>query len=147
MTKVTCTRRVSFCSGHRVWRHESKCAHLHGHNYVALFELRGGRLDEIGRVIDFGEVKRRLGGWIDEHWDHGFLLHREDAAAIGAVSQLEGQKLFLLDRNPTAENLAEYLLRVVSPRELEGTGVAAVRVALWETENCLAEATIEDGGR
>ena len=37
--------------GHRVYRHESKCAHLHGHNYRIHFTVTG-RLDSLGRVID-----------------------------------------------------------------------------------------------
>src|SRR4051812_35432144 len=108
---INCTRRITFASGHRVWRHESKCAHFHGHNYVAFFHARGAALDDIGRVIDFGELKKRLGGWVDENWDHGFILCRDDRAAIEAVGQLEGQKLFLMDATPTAENMADHLLR------------------------------------
>ncbi|MEM9557159.1 MAG: 6-carboxytetrahydropterin synthase [Acidobacteriota bacterium] len=136
---IHCTRRVHFCAGHRIWGHENKCAHLHGHNYVALFHAAAGTLDAMGRVIDFSVLKERLGGWIEEHWDHGFLLHQDDAAGRAALAGIEGQKLYLLDRNPTAENLALYLLEEVAPRQLEGLGVEVVKVTLWETENCFAE--------
>ncbi len=43
---ITATRRVQFCAGHRVHRHESKCRNLHGHNYVAFFTAEAERLDE-----------------------------------------------------------------------------------------------------
>lgn len=137
--RFQCTRRIQFCAGHRVWRHETKCAHLHGHNYVAYFHAEGTELDELGRVIDFGVLKERLGGWIDEHWDHGFILHREDEEAVRLVGALPGQKLFLLDGNPTAENIALHLLEEVAPRVLADTGVEVVEVVLWETENCSVE--------
>jgi 6-pyruvoyltetrahydropterin/6-carboxytetrahydropterin synthase len=137
---VSCTRRIQFCAGHRVWRHESKCAHLHGHNYVAFFHATAPSLDDLGRVIDFTELKSRLGRWIDENWDHGFIVFAQDEAAMAAVLSIPGQKVFRLDSNPTAENLAAYLLRVVAPAALEGTGVEVDRVELWETENCRAEA-------
>jgi 6-pyruvoyltetrahydropterin/6-carboxytetrahydropterin synthase len=115
---------------------------LHGHNYVSIFEAIAPELDAIGRVIDFGEFKKRLASWIEDNWDHGFLLHHEDKEAREAVSRINGQKLYLMDVNPTAENLAEYLLRVVAPQQLEGTGVKIVKVVLWETENCCAEASL-----
>ncbi len=137
---IECTRRIQFCTGHRIWGHENKCAYLHGHNYVAFFHATAPELDEIGRVIDFSVLKTRLGGWIEEHWDHGFLLHRDDREAIAAVTRIPDQKLFLMDANPTAENMARYLLETVAPRELEGLGVEVVKVVLWETENCFAEA-------
>ena len=136
---VRCTRRIQFCAGHRIWGHENTCAHLHGHNYVALFHATAPELDPLGRVIDFSVLKSRLGRWIEENWDHGFVLHRDDREAIEAVRRVPGQKLFLLDGNPTAENMALHLLEVVAPAELAGLGVEVVKVTLWETENCFAE--------
>jgi 6-pyruvoyltetrahydropterin/6-carboxytetrahydropterin synthase len=134
-----CIRRVQFCAGHRVWNHESKCAHLHGHNYVAFFHATADALDSLERVIDFSELKSRLGGWIDSHWDHGFILNRDDREAIDAVRAIPGQKLYLIKGNPTAENLAHYLLQCVARSQLRGSGVDIVKVVLWETENCYAE--------
>ena len=138
-TQVTCTRRIQFCAGHRVHNHESKCRNLHGHNYVALFTA-SAELDSLGRVIDFSVLKEKLGGWIDEKWDHGFLLWDKDDEAVGIVRQMPGQKLFLMPLNPTAENMALYLLAVVAPEVLKGTGVEITNVRVWETENCYADA-------
>jgi len=138
------TRRVAFCAGHRVWRHESKCRNLHGHNYVALFHARApGELDELGRVIDFSVLKSRLGSWIEEHWDHGFILWEQDEEALRACREVASQKIYLLPSNPTAENLARELLLNVAPRQMYGTDVTIVRVELWETENCKVEVTLE----
>lgn len=145
---VTATRRVQFCAGHRVAGHENKCRHLHGHNYVVLFEARAvpdaeDDVDAIGRVIDFAVLKERLGGWIDANWDHGFIVSATDQATL-SVLQFFGnvedfvQKVFELPYNPTAENLARYLGSEVAPLALAGTGVEVVRVTVWETENCLA---------
>ena len=136
---IQCIRRVQFCAGHRVWKHESKCAHLHGHNYVAFFHASSEMLDGLDRVIDFSELKSRLGGWIDSNWDHGFILNREDREAIAAVRAIPGQKLYLLDGNPTAENLAHHLLYCVARHHLLGSGVDVVKVVLWETENSYVE--------
>lgn len=138
----SCTRRIQFCSGHRVMNHESKCANAHGHNYVAFFEAVATDLDELGRVIDFSVLKEKIGGWIDDNWDHGFIYFREDTvmhnALEGIKSCLGSQKSYELMYNPTAENMAKYLYEYICPELLEGTGVKIVKVTLWETENCFA---------
>ena len=46
--------------------------------------------------------------------------------------------------NPTAENMARYLLEEVCPTILEGTGGKAVRVRIWETEESYAEAGLDE---
>ena len=140
---ITVVRRIQFCAGHRVWKHEHRCANLHGHNYVAFFHATAAELDPLGRVIDFGVLKDRLGSWIDQHWDHGFICHREDAEARQAMGAVPNQKVFLMEGNPTAENMAAYLLNTVGPKQLADTGVRLVRVVLWETENCSAEASVD----
>lgn len=144
---ITCTRRVQFCAGHRLLGHESKCSHLHGHNYVALFHARASELDVVGRVIDFSVLKEKLGGWIDKHWDHGFICNLADKETMALLQSASvwfpnGQKKYAMPANPTAENMAEYLLRVVAPEVMAGTGVDVVKVTLWETENCFAEVSL-----
>ena len=48
------------------------CARLHGHNYVAELILHTEKLDSVGFVIDFGELKpfKRI---IDDELDHRHL--------------------------------------------------------------------------
>jgi 6-pyruvoyltetrahydropterin/6-carboxytetrahydropterin synthase len=139
---ITATRRIQFAAGHRVFGHEGKCRYLHGHNFVALVTAAADDLDAVGRVIDFGVLKERIGGWIERAWDHGFIVWQDDAEARRALQVVEGQKTYLLAGNPTAENLADHLLRVVGPDMLAGTGVRLVKVTLHETENGIAEATL-----
>lgn len=139
---ITAVRRIQFCAGHRVWKHEHRCANLHGHNYVAFFHAASEELDSVGRVIDFGVLKERLGGWIQENWDHGFIAHKDDTETRQALAAIPNQKQFLMDVNPTTENMARFLLEEVGAKQLAGTGVRLVRVVLWETENCYAEVSL-----
>jgi 6-pyruvoyltetrahydropterin/6-carboxytetrahydropterin synthase len=143
--RVTAARRIQFCAGHRVHMHESKCRNLHGHNYVAFFHAEADELDELGRVIDFSVIKERLGTWIDENWDHGFIVSKDDTEALALLRHIDGQKLFVLDVNPTAENMALELLNVVAPKLLAGSGVRISKVVLWETENCFVEVEVPVG--
>lgn len=140
---ITCTRRIQFCAGHRVHGHESKCRNAHGHNYVVLFQAAAPELDTLGRVIDFSVLKARLGGWIDRWWDHGFLYWEQDREMDHVMGQIGGQKVFVMPTNPTAENMAEYLLRIICPQELLHTGIIVQKVTVWETENCHAEALLD----
>ena len=143
---ITATRRLQFAAGHRVHGHEGKCRHLHGHNFVAFLTAAAENLDAVGRVIDFGVLKERIGGWIEREWDHGFVVWSGDAEARRALDGVNGQKTYLLPANPTAENLADHLLRVVGPEVLTGTGVRQVKVTIHETEKGIAEATRCPGG-
>jgi len=151
VSRLSLIRRLSFCAGHRLFGHEGRCAFLHGHNYRVEVEVEaqggGTEVDEIGRVVDFAVIKQRLLGWLDEHWDHACILWEEDAVALAAVRQIEPTKFFRLPWNPTAENMARYLLEVVAPRVLGELGVVARRVTLWETdESCAIAARTGDGG-
>jgi 6-pyruvoyltetrahydropterin/6-carboxytetrahydropterin synthase len=86
---LTIMRRIKFCAGHRLRNHGGKCEFFHGHNYVADFYVSGNEVDDVGRVIDFADLKQRFKGWLDEHWDHGFILCREDENGISAIRQVK----------------------------------------------------------
>ena len=134
---MECVRRIQFCAGHRVYKHESKCAHPHGHNYVAFIHARADELDEVGRVIDFSVLKELVGGWIDKKWDHGFIYYSKDESMKEVFSQA-GYKHHAMDLNPTAENMAKYLVDEVCPELMKDTGIEVYKITLWETENCYA---------
>lgn len=141
MARITCTRRLQFCAGHRVYLHESKCANLHGHNYVVFIEARADQLDAIGRVIDFSVLKERYGRWIEEYWDHGFIYNAADQFCDNIFRGKPDNKYFLFDRNPTAENMAWFLLKL-GPELMSDTGITITKVTIYETENCSAEVSL-----
>lgn len=143
MNHLHVIRRIRFCAGHRLMGHGGPCENLHGHNYVADFQVRGDAVDRVGRVVDFAELKRLLKGWIDEHWDHGFIVCRLDSDAIRAIQSVAPHKIYLLPDNPTAENLAKHLLIEIAPKilaELPGYDLRVTRVAVWESDDSCAEA-------
>ena len=135
---ITATRKLGFDSGHRVMRHESKCRNVHGHRYTAEITVSAPELDECDRVVDFSEIKRLVGAWIDENWDHGFISHAEDRYGKMLASAGELKVFFMpLDYGePTAENMARYLAEKCD--ELL-TKPLTVEVRLYETPNCWAD--------
>ena len=89
-------RYHDICAGHRVHGHESKCSHMHGHNYRIHFvveavapTMQRCELDELGRVVDFSVVKERLCMWLETHWDHKFLAWEKDEFMKGIADVLE----------------------------------------------------------
>src|SRR5262244_3852921 len=125
------TRELRFCYGHRLLEYAGKCRHLHGHNGRAVLTLEAPQLDGLGMVVDFSRVKRVVGAWIDEALDHRMLLHRDDPA-LPALRQ-QGEPVFVMDVNPTAENIAKLIFDYAAAQ-----GIPVVEVCLWETEHCFA---------
>ena len=134
------TREIHFCYGHRLPNHQGKCRHLHGHNARVLITLAAKQLDSLGMVIDFSEIKLRLGAWINEHLDHRMLLHREDP--LVAVLRQHDEPVFVMDNSPTAENIARLLYE--TGRAL---GMPITRVQLWETHDCVAAFSPNEGDK
>ncbi len=125
------TRQIDFCYGHRLLNYDGKCKYLHGHNGRAIIALEAEKLDDRGMVLDFSDIKRVVSGWIDANLDHRMLLHRNDPA-VPALKQM-GEPLFLLDVNPTAENIARLIYEYTAAQ-----GFPIVECRLWETPNCFA---------
>jgi 6-pyruvoyltetrahydropterin/6-carboxytetrahydropterin synthase len=112
----------TFSSGHALRGYKGKCENVHGHNYRVRVTLAGPRLNDIGLLVDFTELKRVLRGIIAKI-DHQFL---NDLDAFKVV-------------NPSAENLAKYFYdetrRGLSELP-EDAGITEVIV--WETDTSSA---------
>src|SRR5262245_11117293 len=130
------TREIHFCYGHRLLNYDGPCRHPHGHNGKAVTAPERERLDRLGMVIDFSHLKRVVGGWINQTLDHTMLLHRDDP--VLPLLRERGERVYVLDVNPTAENIAKLIYDYAVS---QGFPVAEVR--LWETENCCATYTGE----
>jgi 6-pyruvoyltetrahydropterin/6-carboxytetrahydropterin synthase len=159
---TTASRYHDISCGHRVAGHESKCAFLHGHNYRIHFACQANALDPVGRVLDFSAIKALLCAWLEDNWDHKFLAWEKDPVmkmisdAVGArritrpvlVSGSDGygqkaepavdESIVWVPFNPTAENMAYYLLNVIGPQQLRGSGVILTEVLIEETRKCSA---------
>ena len=105
-------KRMEIAGAHRLnLNYESKCANLHGHNWIVTVWCKSQTLDANGMVMDFTHIKRE----VQEKLDHKFL---NDVVPF----------------NPTAENIAKWVCEQipncyrVSVQESEGN------VATYERE-------------
>ena len=122
------TIEETFAAGHALRNYKGKCENVHGHNYRCQVTLEGERLDNIGLLVDFVELKRVVHGVLDR-LDHQWLNEFPPFDVL----------------NPSAENMAKYIYDEVTAglARVECARVSAVR--LWETDT--ASATYRPGPR
>lgn len=113
----------TFAAGHALRGYHGKCENPHGHNYKVQITLRGERLDNIGLLYDFKDLKAVMGEVVDR-LDHQFLND------IEPFKQL----------NPSAENMAKYFYEECNARLKTATGgrVSVKQVKIWETDTTTA---------
>ena len=110
------TIKTEFSSAHTLIGHEGDCKRMHGHNWKVEVEVSGNKLDNIGMVIDFKDIKncaKKIGGELD----HQFL------------NDLEPFK----KTNPTAENIAKYFYSELS-KTINTDTIKVESVKLWEND-------------
>lgn len=94
------------------------CGRVHGHNYVVRVTLEGDAVNEVGFIVDYGNLKP-FSKWIDDTLDH---QHLND----------------VLDFQPSAENMARHFAEVL-PTMVDVPAGVRVRVAVSETPKTWAE--------
>jgi 6-pyruvoyl-tetrahydropterin synthase len=84
---------------------------LHGHNYEATVSVVGPVDRDTGMVVDYAVLTETIGTWIRNNWDHRHLglfdLYTRSALDDPAPAPFAPA---VFDGEPTAENLAAYLV-------------------------------------
>lgn len=111
----------NFSSAHQLRGYKGKCENLHGHNYKIEIFARGRELDHIGLLVDFGELKTAADDIVQ------YLDHRN-------INELPP---FDAELNPSAENLARYILERVAAR-VGDERVQVYKVRCYETPTSVA---------
>jgi 6-pyruvoyltetrahydropterin/6-carboxytetrahydropterin synthase len=105
--------KTHFSAAHHLRGYRGTCADIHGHNWEVEVFIRGERLDRDGFLVDFRKIKADLRESLKD-FDH------RDLNALPAFSK----------ENPTSENLARHLHRVLSRRiRIGGCRVSRVLVS------------------
>ena len=114
----------TFAAGHSLRNYKGKCENVHGHNYRIRVTMEGDRLNSIGLLIDFIELKRVMRKTI-EYLDHKF---------INDVPPFDVE-------NPSAENIAKFFYEEIAAgmklQEAENEPKLA-EVRVWETDTSIA---------
>lgn len=111
---------LDFAAAHSLKGYPGDCAKLHGHNWKIEVQVCGSKLNEVGMVIDFKEIKRHAKEVVKE-LDHTFLNDHPH----------------FTDVNPTAENIAVYLYQQIEAR-ITSDLVSMHSITVWENDrNCV----------
>ena len=125
------SQNIEFCYGHRLLNYAGKCRHLHGHNGKAVIVLQSEELDDRGMLVDFSDIKASIRTWIDDELDHRMILCERDP--VVEYLREQGEPLYLLKENPTAENIAKLIYDYT-----KAEGFPVLEVKLWETPKSFA---------
>jgi len=106
----------TFSSAHNLRGYKGKCEDLHGHNWLVEIVIKSRQLDDIGMVLDFKFIKKKLNACLEE-LDHKYLNKIPYFSAKGAcLSVRQGSASGGKKINPTSENIAEYIYKELKPR-------------------------------
>ena len=141
------TTRMEFDAGHRIPNHKSVCKNLHGHRYAIEVTVKGEIVEEtsesdFGMVMDFKDAKNLIKKVIVDEWDHAFIAFEKDLEVIDFLNSLKNHKTVILERVPTAENMAVTALELLSSafNAEFGDSLRPIKVRLYETPNNWADA-------
>ncbi|QGH35518.1 6-carboxytetrahydropterin synthase QueD [Gracilibacillus salitolerans] len=123
--RVMVSKEFTFDAAHHLHCYEGKCKNLHGHTYKVVFGI-SGFVDEIGIVIDFGDIKQIWKEKIEIHLDHRYLNET------------------LPKMNTTAENMVVWMFEKMEEALQDLPNQCRVEFArLFETPTSYAEARRE----
>lgn len=106
-----------FSAAHFLRNYKGKCELLHGHNWKVEVIVSSNKLDSLGMVVDFSELKRLTNSVLGE------LDHR-------CLNELD----YFREYNPSSEEIARYIFNKLKPQVSEKSCVLE-EVQVWETEN------------
>ena len=115
---IEVTKEFTFDSSHNLLDYVGDCARLHGHTYKLQVTVRG-KVNEIGMVLDFKDLKKIVKEGMLTMFDHHYLNSK-------------------MGFNTTAENMVVYIFDLLT-LALKDEDVEVTSVKLWETPTSFAE--------
>ncbi|MFA4859091.1 MAG: 6-carboxytetrahydropterin synthase QueD [Candidatus Margulisiibacteriota bacterium] len=83
---------ASFDAAHALRKYKGQCENLHGHTWKVQISLKGKKLNHLGLMVDFREIKAKLSAVV-EQLDHTNLNNLAPFKKI----------------NPSSENVAQWI--------------------------------------
>ena len=109
--------KVDFEAAHRVVDYPGKCNRMHGHNWTIDVMVVGTKLNELGFLVDFKDLKAAIDELVISKLDHYYL------------NELDAFKTM----NPTAENMARFIYQELQKSDLFHSTVTRKSVRVWES--------------
>jgi len=111
---------TTFSSAHQLRGYKGKCEELHGHNWRVQVIASSEKLNDIGIVIDFHELKA-ITIEVVASLDHSFLNNVFPFTEI----------------NPSSENITKWIYDSIK-KKLQKTNCSVSSVTVWENDTASA---------
>ncbi|MEN8262080.1 MAG: 6-carboxytetrahydropterin synthase QueD [Nitrospirota bacterium] len=109
-----------FAAAHQLREYKGKCEALHGHNWRIQVTVSSDKLDDLGMVIDFHELKDMTNETIAS-LDHSFL----------------NEVFPFTEINPSSENMAKWIFESIK-KKIGNKAISLSSVTVWENETASA---------
>jgi 6-pyruvoyltetrahydropterin/6-carboxytetrahydropterin synthase len=109
----------SFSSAHQLKGYRGKCEAVHGHNWKVEVEVQGERLNDIGLLMDFADLKKILKS-VTDPLDHVLL------------NEVDGFR----DKNPSSELIARHVYDKI--KDILPAGIEIATITVWESDSAKA---------
>ena len=86
------TVEQTFAAGHALREYKGKCENVHGHNYRVQIAVEGEKLNRIGLLVDFVELKKAVRE-VADRLDHQFINDLEPFTVDKSVRGEYGEVL------------------------------------------------------
>ena len=124
----------NFSAAHFLRNYKGKCENLHGHNWKVEVVVSSSKLNSLGMVMDFSDLKKLTKGVLRE-LDHTCLNDLEyfsASAKSGCASGAKGG-----EHNPSSEEIAKYIFNKLKTLIVE-KNCQLEEIRVWETESSCA---------
>lgn len=114
------TIEAQFSAAHQLRGYKGKCEALHGHNWRVQVTISSEKLDDLGMVLDFHELKA-ITGEVLASLDHSFL---NDVFPFTEI-------------NPSSENMSKWIYESIRKKIMKKNCTIS-SVTVWENETSSA---------
>jgi 6-pyruvoyltetrahydropterin/6-carboxytetrahydropterin synthase len=142
MSKIRVTKEFTFEMAHALWNYDGACKNIHGHSYKLFVTISGSPIKDrgntkFGMVMDFKDLKFIVNKNVAEILDHSLVVYKEaEGEGLESVKKMY-EKVFVLDFQPTCENLIVYIANKIIPELPYGLTLHSLK--LYETATSYAE--------
>lgn len=111
---------LQFSAAHQLRGYKGKCENMHGHNWRVQVTVSSDKLNDIGIVIDFHELKA-VSQEVVSTLDHSFL----------------NEVFPFTEKNPSSENIAKWIYESLK-KKIREKDCNLSSVTVWENETASA---------
>ena len=110
MSNIRITKIFSFEMAHALWKHDGKCANIHGHSYKLsvtvigeIFSKKSHPKD--GMLIDLADLKKLVEESVIQIFDHALVVNSNTGEKYLKQLKHFNKRTLVVPYQPTCENL------------------------------------------